>query len=260
MSNLKPQKIPLSIMILAKNEEKNIEECLKSVAWATDIIVLDDHSTDRTHDIATHYTSRVIQRKMDIEGRHRNFGYALANEKWVLSLDADERVTPELVEEIKKIILEDSTSHNGFAIPRRNHLGPYWIKHGGWYPSAQLRLFRRLKFKYREDEVHPLADLEGSWGVLTSDIMHYSYKNFEDFLTKLNNQSTREAQKWIRTGREMKLYVATWRTIDRFFRSFFIKKGYKDGFMGFMIAIFASLYQIISYAKYWEMKKNGLSS
>lgn len=251
------QKIPVSIMILTKNEEKNIGDCLESVSWAKDIIVLDDMSVDKTQDIAQKYTHRVIQRQMDVEGRHRNFGYSLAQEEWVLSLDADERVSEALAQEIQKIVSDLQTHHNGFAIPRKNYLGSYWIRHGGWYPSGQLKLFRKNKFRYKEDEVHCFPQLEGSWGVLKGDIIHYSYKNFEDFLHKLNNQSTREAQKWIRTQRKVTLFVALWRTVDRFFRAFILKKGYKDGFIGFIVAIFASLYQIVSYAKYWEMKKNG---
>ena len=251
-------KIPLSVMVMTKNEEKNIVDCLQSVSWAKDIIVLDDCSTDRTCDIAKSHGARVVERKLDIEGRHRNYGYSLAKENWVLSLDADERVSPQLAEEIRKTITENSTPHAVFTIPRKNYIGSYWIQHGGWYPSGQLKLFKKGKFRYQEDEVHPVALGEGSCGDLKGDIIHYSYKSFEDFINKLNNQSTREAVKWIRTERQVTLGHALWRTIDRFFRTFLMKKGYKDGFIGFIVAIFASLYQILSYAKYWEMKKNGM--
>src|SRR3989338_6776752 len=98
------QKIPLSVMVMTKNEEKNISDCLQSVSWAKDLIVLDDCSTDQTCEIAKHYGARVVERKMDIEGRHRNYGYCLAQENWILSLDADERVSSELAEKIKKIV------------------------------------------------------------------------------------------------------------------------------------------------------------
>ncbi|MBI3017417.1 MAG: glycosyltransferase family 2 protein [Deltaproteobacteria bacterium] len=252
------QKIPLSVMVMTKNEEKNLVDCLESVSWAKDIIVLDDCSTDQTKEIAQRYTSHIVERKLDIEGRHRNYGYSLAKENWILSLDADERVTPELAEEIKKIVTDNSVSLTGFSIPIRNYLGTYWIQHGGWYPASKLRLFKKGTFRYQEDEVHPLAIGDDNWGYCKGDILHYSYKNIEDFVHKLNNLSSREAIKWIRTERTMTLGHALWRTIDRFFRTYFIKKGYKDGLIGFMVAIFASLYQILSYAKYWEMKKNGI--
>ncbi|MBI4040451.1 MAG: glycosyltransferase family 2 protein [Deltaproteobacteria bacterium] len=256
--NLEHQpKAPVSVVILTKNEEKNIGDCLKSVAWAKEIILLDDESTDRTREIAAQFEARIIPRKMENEGRHRNFGYDQAHENWILSLDADERVTPELAEEIKTTLLAP-TAYTAFSIPRRNFIGSTWIQHGGWYPSGQLRLFQKGKFKYREDEVHCFPLLEGTSGLLKNDMIHYSYKSFEDFLHKLNKQTTLEAKKWVRTQRNISFLHAHWRAVDRFFRSFVLKKGYKDGlYLGFAVAVFAALYQVISYAKYWEMKRTS---
>jgi len=127
------QKYPISVVVLTKNEEKRLDDCLRSVSWASDIVVLDDCSVDQTKAIAEKHKARFFERKMDIEGRHRNFGYALAREKWVLSLDADERVTPELAEEIKKAVLKDDASVNGYGAIRKNYIGDFWIRHGGWY-------------------------------------------------------------------------------------------------------------------------------
>ncbi len=118
-----------------------------------------------------------------------------------------------------------------------------------------MKLFMKDRFRFAEDEVHPGLTLNGQTGHLTKDLIHYSYRNFEHFLTKLNGQTTLEARKWIRTNRNMTFGKAMWRTIDRFPRTFIGRGGYKDGFMGFMVAFFASLYQVMSYAKYWEMKK-----
>lgn len=246
-------RFPLSVVVITKNEEKNISNCLDSASWADDIVVLDDHSSDKTIDIAKKYTDKVFQRKMDIEGRHRNHAYSLAKNQWILSLDADERISPELKDEITRI-LSDGTNCNGFTIPRRNYIGNYWIRYGGWYPSPQLRLFRKDKFKYEEVEVHPRAFMEDPRGQLNSDIIHYSYRDFSDFLSKLNRQTTLEAKKWVKDNRKIGFGKAFWRSIDRFFRAYVGKKGYKDGFIGFTLAIFAGLYQTISYAKFWEMK------
>jgi len=113
----------------------------------------------------------------------------------------------------------------------------------------------KSKFKYEEVEVHPRVFLDGKGAKLTKDIVHKGYPDFEHFLASLNRQTTLEAKKWIETGREMSLGRAIWRTIDRFPRSYIRKRGYKDGFIGFMIGFFASLYQIMSYAKYWQMKR-----
>ncbi|MBU1864746.1 MAG: glycosyltransferase family 2 protein, partial [Candidatus Omnitrophica bacterium] len=147
--------INLTVVVLTKNEEKNIARCLDSVAgWANEIVAVDDESSDRTIDIASRYTGRIITRKMDIEGRHRNFAYAQARNLWVLSLDADEVVSDELKREIKEV-LGKHTECNGFTIPRRNFIGDYWVRYGGWYPSPQLKLFRKDKFRYEEVGVHP---------------------------------------------------------------------------------------------------------
>lgn len=247
-------KIPLSVVIITKNEETNIKECLESVKWAEEVIVVDDNSLDKTVEIAQSYTERIFQKKMDIEGRHRNWAYTQARNAWVLSLDADERVTPELKEEIVRAI-KNSGELKGFAIPRRNYIGNYWVKHGGWYPSAQLKLFKKDDFHWEEVEVHPRAILNGPWGELKNDIIHYSYKDFEDFLNKMNKQTTLEAIKWVKDKRRMGLGRALRRTCDRFLRTFLRKKAYRDGFVGVMISVFAGLYQILSYAKYVEFKE-----
>ncbi len=245
--------INLSIVVLTKNEERNIQRCLESVAgWANEIVVVDDESTDRTVDIVSRYTDRIIIRKMDIEGRQRNFAYAQAKNLWVLSLDADEVVTEELKEEIKDV-LGKHTQYNGFTIPRRNFIGDYWVRYGGWYPSPQLKLFRKDKFRYEEVGVHPRAFMDDPCGHLESDIIHYSYQNIEDFLHKLNNQTTREAGKWFQQNKPMHSGRFLWRTIDRFIRTFIGRKGYKDGFIGFVVAFNAGLYQFISYLKYREL-------
>lgn len=248
-------KIPLSVVIIAKNEEANIRECLESVKWADEIILVDDFSIDKTVEIAKGYTERIFQKKMDIEGRHRNWAYAQARNSWILSLDADERVTPELKEELAGLLSRPS-EFRGFAIPRRNYIGRHWVRHGGWYPSAQLKLFKKEYFRWEEAEVHPRPILDGPWAKLNNDLLHYSYKNFEDFLNKMNKQTTLEATKWVRDKRRMSRGRAFWRAYDRFMRTYFSKKAYKEGFAGFMVSYFAALYQMLSYAKYWELQKD----
>ncbi|MBF0570191.1 MAG: glycosyltransferase family 2 protein [Candidatus Omnitrophica bacterium] len=242
----------ISVVVIAKNEEHNIDACLGSVhGWADEIIVVDDHSTDKTVELARKYGAKVFSRAMDNEGRHRNWAYRQASTDWVFSLDADERATPELKEEIDGAI--ESTSHNAFTIPRRNYIGDYWLRYGGQYPAAQLRVFRKTRFRYEEVGVHPRAFLDGTTGHLTKDMIHKSYRDFGHYLAKLNGQSTLEAQKWAETGRKMGKGTAFWRAIDRFFRAYVAKAGWRDGFMGFMVAYLGSVYQIISYAKFYEM-------
>jgi glycosyltransferase involved in cell wall biosynthesis len=245
------QKFALTVVIIAKNEEANIEESLLSVfGWADEIIVVDDYSADKTPEIARKY-ARVLTKKMENEGIHRNWAYAQAKNNWILSLDADEKISDELKVEIAEAI--KSNEFVCYDIPLRNYIGSYWVRYGGWYPASKVRLFRREKFKYEEVQVHPRAFIEGSCGHLRADIIHKGYPDLEHFLDSLNRQTTLEAQKWIDTGRKMSLGHMLWRSIDRFFRRYVRKKAYKDGIYGFVIAFFDSLYQFLSYAKYREM-------
>lgn len=250
-------KLNLSVVVLTKNEEKNIQACLDSVAdLADEIVVVDDESRDKTVDIARRYTDRIIVKRMDIEGAQRNFAYAQAKNLWVLSLDADERLTKELKDEIRNV-LSSEVKYNGFTIPRRNFIGSYWVKYGGWYPAPQLKLFKKDKFCYEEVGVHPRAFMPEPCGHLRNDLIHYSYRNLEDFLSKLNNQTTREAQKWLAQNKPMTLGRFIYRSIDRFIRTYIGRRGYKDGFIGLAVAYYASLYQIISYLKYKELVINN---
>lgn len=230
-----------------------MRECLSSVkGWADEIIVVDDESTDNTRDIVKDYADKILVRRMDLEGIHRNWAYSQARNGWVLSLDADEKVTQELKEEVSRVI--DDKRFVAYSIPLRNFIGSYWVRFGGWYPAAKVRLFRKDKFKYEEVGVHPRVFIDGECGHLKGDIIHKGYPDFEHFLNSINYQTTLEAKKWITTNRKMGFGLALWRTVDRFFRRFIGKKGYKDGFIGFMIASFDSLYQMLSYAKYRQMK------
>lgn len=248
-----PGDVPLSVVIITKNEEDRLRDCLESVSWAGDVLVVDDESTDRTPDIAHELGARVITRRMEVEGTHRNYAYSQASRPWVLSLDADERVTPALREEIIAL-LQGTPDREGYAMPRRNYVGRRWVRHGGWYPSPQLRLFKKGSFKYEEVEVHPRAFMNSPSGELKHDLIHYSYRDIGDFLAKLNRQTTLEARKWVNDKRSMKLSRGLWRTVDRFWRSYFGKQGRKDGFLGYVVAVYAGMYQFLSYAKYWRLK------
>jgi glycosyltransferase involved in cell wall biosynthesis len=246
------KKIPISVVVITKNEEANIALCLESVKLADELIVVDDESTDKTVEIARKYTDKIFFRKMDIEGTHRNWAYAKARNNWVLSLDADEQVTPELMIEIETAIKSDNFV--AYSIPLRNYINNYWVRHGGWYPAGKVRLFLKDKFRYEDSEVHPRVFYDGECGHLKCDIIHKGYPDIEHFLSSLNRQTTLEAIKWINSNRKMTLLHVSWRAVDRFFRRYVRKKGFLDGRYGFVVALFDTLYQVISYIKYIEIK------
>jgi glycosyltransferase involved in cell wall biosynthesis len=246
-------KTPVSVVVITRNEASRLRPCLESVAWAAEIIVVDDRSTDDTVAVAREFTPRVFERRMDVEGKHRNYAYSLASHPWVLSLDADERVTPELAEEIRALLASDPPC-NGYTIPRRNFVGDVWVRHGGMYPSAQLRLFRKDKFKYDElAEVHPQAYMPDPRGALKGDILHYTYRDFTDAIEKLDRQTDLEARKWFRERRRVGVLGTLRKTVDRFWRAYFKKQGYRDGVIGLFLAVNSGMYQFLSYMKYWEM-------
>ena len=249
-------KIPLSVVILTKNEALRIGECIRSVQWADEVLVIDDESTDETVRIAESLGARVLRRKMDLEGRHRNWASDQARHEWILSLDADERVTPKLAQEICGLLQDGAPAYETYAIPRRNYIGGRWVRYGGWYPSAQLKLFKRSVFRWEEASVHPRALSDRPCGGLQRDLIHYSYRDLSDFVEKLNRQTTLEAQKWVADGRRVTLGKALWRAIDRFVRTFVMKRGYRDGLLGFIVAWFASAYQLLSYMKYVEFTQH----
>jgi glycosyltransferase involved in cell wall biosynthesis len=244
--------VPVSVVIIAKNEEDNMHDCLASVkGWADEVIVVDDNSTDRTVAISREYGAVIYERTMENEGIHRNWAAAQAKNEWVLYLDADERVTPELQQEIDAVL--PSTAHAAFSVPFRTYIGDYWVYHSGWYPGSKTRLVKKSNFRYEEQPVHPRVFIDGTCGHLKKDIIHHGYPDLAHFLASLNRQTTLEAQKWVATGRKVSMPYIFWRTADRFFRSYIGKGGFKGGFMGFVIAFFASLYQIMSYMKYYEI-------
>jgi len=250
----------VSIVIICKNEEKRIRGCLESAKWADEIVVCDDESTDSTLEIVKEYTSVIVHRKMDIEGRHRNFAYSQATGDWVLSLDADERVTAELVQEIRDL-LNGEPSCEVYSIPIKTYIhGRHWIAHSGYYPAPKARLFKKGHFQYEDAAVHPKIIVKGTCGTLKSDIIHYGYRSFQHFIYKFNRETTLEAEKWIKDGRKVTLLNSLRKTVDRFLKNYILKKGYKDGFLGYFFCCFHGFYQLFSYAKYWEMKVNQVSS
>lgn len=253
------EKVPISVVVITKNEEDNIADCLKSASFAEEVVVLDDNSTDRTAEIARQFTGRVFFRKMETEGAHRNYAYSLAKNDWVLSLDADERVSPRLAEELYNLF-KGPIKDVVFAIPIKTYIGARWIRYGGWYPASKDRLFDRRIVSYEEKGVHPRIIYHGSCGrFLKGEIIHYSYADFHDFFQSLNNQTTLEAKKWFQEKRKIGLFKAYRKCLTRFFRYYIFEQGFRDGLVGLVAAWGRGFYQIMSYVKYWEMKKAHIS-
>jgi len=254
--------LPLSVVVITKNEERNIARCLESAKWAGEIVLLDSFSTDKTLDIAKKYTNNVHKRDMDVEGTHRNFAYGLASNRWVLSLDADEVISSELKQEIINLLRNESLAikNDVYSIPVKTFIGDKWAKYAGWYPAPKVRLFRKGRFRYDESEVHPRVYYRGGCGHLKSDIIHYGFENLADVFRNLNEQTTLQAQEWFREKRKFEPFTMVRTTIDRFLRKYLLKGGYKGGVLGFVLSACDGIYQFMSYSKLWELYNKDTKS
>jgi len=227
----------LSVIVITKNEEKNIADCLASVAWADEIIVVDNNSSDKTVELCREYTDKIIVTK-DWPGFGLQKKRALdkATGDWVLSLDADERVTEPLYNEIKQVLQD--TEATAFRIPRLSQYCGRWIKHSGWSPDYVLRLFRRGKAQFSEDIVHEkVILLEGELGTLKNPLKHYSFNSLEEVLDKTNSYSTANALKSHQQGKKSSLGKAIVHGLWAFFRTYIIRAGFMDGREGFILAV-----------------------
>ena len=251
MNNI--EKLPISVIIIAGSEEKNIEDCLKSVLWSDDIVVVNSYSNDRTVEIAKKYTDRVYLKEWEGYAKQKEYSLLLAKNKWVLSIDADERVTEELKEELKKIIYSD-VSKSGYYIPRKNFFLGKWIKSCGWYPGYQLRFFIKEKTKLTDRKVHEGFVVNGEIGYLKGDLIHYTHPNIEHLITKINEYSTLQAEEKSLRKRS-NLFTIIFHPIWAFFQHFILRKGFTDGMYGFLVSLFHSLTNLLTYIKIWEIQK-----
>ena len=227
----------ISVIIITKNEERNIEECLRSVSFADECIVVDHGSTDGTVEKAIAFGA-VVSQTLDWPGfgPQKNRALAIAKGEWVFSLDADERVTPELQAEILKIINE-RPSVEGYEIPRLTNFCGKWIHYSGWFPDYHLRLFKRSAGKFSNDLVHESVVVKGKTDRLSHPLLHFSFRTHADCLRKMHQYSIAGANQAQSGGRKSSLTKAiTFGTLE-FIRTYFIKLGLLDGKEGIIIAI-----------------------
>ncbi len=241
---------PVSVVIVTKNEEINIEDALKSVSDAKEIIVVDSFSADRTVEICRQYTGKVYQHEWQGFARQKQTAVDYAVGPWVLILDADERVTPELKTEIIGTI--SNTNCNGFYMPRENYFIGQWIKHSGWWPDNTLRLFKKDKGHLEPREVHEKVVVQGSLGYLKNPLKHYTYHSVSDFVERMERYSTLAAKEIRKNSGRAGLFSLSIKPIATFMKMYVLRLGLLDGTRGLMLAILYSYYTFLKYAKTWE--------
>ena len=248
----------LSVVIITYNEEENIKDCLESVKWSNEIVVVDSFSSDKTVEIAREFTPKVFQNKWTNFSEQKNLALAKASNDWVLNIDADETVTPGLKEEILAIVNSKFSTFEGYYIPRKNHYMGMWIRHCGWYPDYKLRLFRRGKGRFNERIVHESVIVEGRKGHLKSCLNHYSYKDLSDHLSKIDKFTSLAAEETFTSGKRAGVFDLLFRPLVKFIKMYLLKRGYLDGIYGLIVSVMGSFYVFTKYLKLWELSKRRI--
>jgi (heptosyl)LPS beta-1,4-glucosyltransferase len=252
----------ISVVISAYNEEKMIKDCLESVRWADEIIVVDNQSNDNTTKIAKKYTKKVYSRPNNsMLNVNKNFGFTKATSDWILSLDADERITKSLKHEITKTLNHKITKSleqeiNGYRMARRNIIFGKEMKGGIWCPDYVTRLFRKDKGKFPEKHNHELLGVDGEVGTLKHHILHYNYNSIDQYLSKLQKQYLdHEVKVFITSKKKIHWYDAIRFPAEDFLKNFFARNGYKDGLHGLVLSMLQSFYMFLVFTKVWEKQK-----
>ena len=243
----------ISATIITLNEEKNIRDCLESVKWVDELIVSDSGSTDKTVALCEEAGARVYMDDWRGFGAQKNLAAGRARNDWILNIDADERVTPELRGEITAL---PKNGNDGYYIPRKNYFGKRWIRHCGWWPDHNLRLYKRSAGGFSEKRVHEAVELDGPKGYLKNPLIHRTYRDVEDYLKRMERYSTLAAEQMLAEGRSPRALDAL-RPYFTFLKMFVLKQGFLDGGTGLMLSRLYARYTGEKYSKLREMKKDG---
>jgi glycosyltransferase involved in cell wall biosynthesis len=251
--------LPLSVAIITKNEELRLPECLASIANAAEVVVVDSGSSDRTVEIAQNFGAKVYHEKWCGFGLQKQKAIDHCTQPWVLVLDADERLTPELVTEIC-VALAQSGSVAAWSIPRKNYFCGHWLKHAGWWPDRVVRLFRRGSARMSERMVHESLIVTGTVAALYSPLLHYTNRDLTQTLTKINHYSSAGAEELARRGVRGSVVKAGVRAAWAFFNCYFLRAGILDGAPGLVQAQTHAVNTLFKYLKLWELQEQGRQS
>ena len=244
----------LTVTVITYNEADHIAAALDSVSWADEVIVVDSGSTDGTVEIARGKAHRVIQRGWPGYSDQKNFAADSATHDWMLSMDADERVTPALSREIREL-LQRGPRLRGYRIKRVSFYLGRWIRTTDWFPDYQLRLYDRRAGRWNGLKIHESFQLnEGAPGVLAGEMDHYAYRNISHHLQKIDAYTTLIADQWVAEGRQTSMAAMALHPWFAFVRNYILRRGFKDGTAGFLVSLLNSYYVFLKLAKLWERR------
>ncbi len=244
---------PVSAVLITRNEAHKLGTCLKALDWADEIVVVDSGSQDATLEVARCYTDRVISQPFENFAAQKNFAAAQASHNWILSIDADEIVTPELHDSIRRT-LAGEPPHDGYHVIRRNYLFGRHLKHGGEGPEKILRLYRRDRGRF-EQPIHEHVVVKGSVGVLEGELIHQSIPDLAEYFRKFHNYTDIEAAMRFERGEKAGYYQMAVLPFLRFVDRYFLKGGFLDGYEGLQFHVLSSFYCFLKYAKLRELQQ-----
>lgn len=245
--------MPVTAIVITLNEARHIGECLASLAWADERIVVDSGSTDGTVDIATAAGARVVVHAWPGYSAQKDYAASLATHDWILSVDADERVTPALADEIRRT-LATPDGRVGFRMPRMTfHLGR-WIRTTDWYPDYQLRLYDRRKAHWKARRVHESVQADGPVGQLEASLQHYAYRDVAHHLETMQRYTTLAAEQMLADGRRAGIAALLFHPPAAFLRNYLLKRGILDGVPGLIISAMNAHYVFLKFAKLWALR------
>lgn len=249
----------VSVTIITRNEAAHIESCIDSVSWADEVLVIDAGSTDGTTDLARRAGARVIVREWPGYAAQKNYAAAEAAHDWILSVDADERVTPDLADEVRRVLAADPAAA-GFRIPRVTWYLDRWIRATDWYPDYQLRLYHRRRADWPPRRVHESVAGRGAVGQLTHDLQHYAYRDIAHHLETMNRYTSLAAEDMFEAGRRAGAFDLIVHPPAAFLRNYVLKRGFTLGTAGLIISGLNAGYVFLKYAKLWARARAPRSS
>lgn len=255
-----PEKIPLSVALITKNEGENLRECLKSVEFASQLVVVDSGSTDDTVHVASRFGCDVFIEPWRGFGPQKQSAIDKCRFPWVLVLDADERIPAETASVIKKIVLNPSTTAAGYSFLRKNYFQGRWIKQMGWWPDRILRLFRKELGHMTSSTVHESIVVDLPVEALDVHIEHYPAGQLSKILMKIDQYSTLGAQEAYAQGEKTSIWSAAFRAKVTFLQNYFVRFGFLDGVQGFTLAITDAVNKFFKYAKLNELNRENKST
>lgn len=244
--------LAISVCIITRDEERNIEACLESVAFADEIVVVDSGSTDRTVEFATEFGARVIQQPFLGHVKQKQFAVERATHDIVLCLDADERVDGRLRAAIEGLLEKAVLDHSGYEVNRHTFYLGRFIDHGGWFPEWRLRLFDRRRGRWAGVDPHDRVEVDGSTLRLDGELIHFNYRDITHHVAKINSYTSISAREKERAGKRVSVFALLTRPPARFLRMYLLRGGFRDGVRGLIVATLGAFYVFLKYAKAWE--------